>query len=58
MPTLRHGFTLIGLLFQPWTSSDTLDGLIQQPEYTHAGGRADVNAGAGIPSQVQDRNHS
>src|SRR5437667_11506925 len=23
MPTLRHGFTLIGLLFQPSTSSDT-----------------------------------
>ena len=23
MATLRHGFTLIGLLFQPWTSSDT-----------------------------------
>src|SRR5207247_4128453 len=23
MPTLRHGFTLIGLRFQPWTSSDT-----------------------------------
>src|SRR5438094_4348063 len=23
LPTLRHGFTLIGLLFQPWTSSET-----------------------------------
>src|SRR5437667_12874067 len=23
MPTVPHGFTLIGLLFQPWTSSET-----------------------------------